>query len=130
MDKFPKETRSKIMSKIHSKHTTPEIVVRRLLSKIGVKYKLHYGNPTIDIAIPSKKIALFVDGCFWHNCPRHGHKPKSNRAFWNRKLKRNATRDKRVNKEVRAKGWKVVHIWEHETFNRNRLSAKLSRIIR
>ena len=56
---------------------------------------------------------MFVDGCFWHGCPRHGAKPKQNRAFWARKLAANAARDRLVTRELRKRGWRVVRIWEH-----------------
>ena len=108
MDKFTKKVRSKIMSRIRSKHTSPEIKLRKILRSNGYKYRLHYGNPTIDIAIPSKKVAIFVDGCFWHFCPTHGHMPKSNRVFWKRKLKRNVARDKKTDKVLKGKGWKIL----------------------
>lgn len=114
MDKFSKEKRSKIMRAIKSKHTKPEKILRKALAKAGVKYRLHYGKEKIDIAIPSKKIAIFVDGCFWHNCPKHGHLPKSNKGYWIPKLKRNVTRAKVANKALQKQGWKVIRIWEHD----------------
>lgn len=77
MDTVSKKTRSRIMSAIRSKHTKPELALRKELRKHGINYRLHYGKEKIDIAIPSKKVAIFVDGCFWHGCPKHGHKPKS-----------------------------------------------------
>lgn len=69
---------------------------------------------TPDFAFPGKRLAVFVDGCFWHGCPWHGHKPSSNRAFWKRKLDRNKARDKRVTKTLRRAGWQVLRIWEHQ----------------
>ena len=65
------------------------------------------------------KTAVFVDGCFWHGCPSHGTKPKTNAAFWRKKIQRNQARDKEVNRLLRAKGWKVVRVWEHELARKN-----------
>jgi DNA mismatch endonuclease (patch repair protein) len=113
-DKFSKAVRSKIMSKIKQRDTKPEIALRKALSKEGYRYRLHYGNPKIDIAFVSKKVAVFVDGCFWHMCPKHSHFPKSNRKFWVPKLKRNKARDKKTNKVLAKMGWKVIRIWEHD----------------
>lgn len=102
------------MSAIKSKHTLPEKLFRAILRKSGVKYRLHYGKEKIDIAIPSKKTAIFIDGCFWHNCPKHGHIPKSNRKYWVPKLKRNVERDKEKTMRLKKVGWRVIRIWEHQ----------------
>jgi len=86
------------------------------------------GKP--DIIFPQRRLAVFVDGCFWHGCPKHATKPKTNAAFWAAKLAGNKARDRRVNRELRARGWKVVRIWEHELTRRNerRLLARLQRL--
>ena len=70
------------------------------------------GRP--DFVFLASRVALFVDGCFWHGCPKHYIKPKNNRAFWKRKLDANRARDRQVNRELRRKGWRVVRIWEHD----------------
>jgi len=67
-----------------------------------------------DFVFLASRVALFVDGCFWHGCPKHYIKPKNNRAFWKRKLDANRARDRQVNRELRRKGWRVVRIWEHD----------------
>ena len=67
-----------------------------------------------DFVFRQVRLALFVDGCFWHGCPRHATKPANNRAFWKKKLAGNKKRDRRVNRTLRRAGWKVVRIWEHE----------------
>jgi DNA mismatch endonuclease (patch repair protein) len=69
------------------------------------------GKP--DFAFPKQKVAIFVDGCFWHGCPKCYTRPKTNRAFWDRKREDNMARDRRVARELRARGWKVIRIWEH-----------------
>jgi DNA mismatch endonuclease (patch repair protein) len=69
------------------------------------------GKP--DFVFPAQRLALFVDGCYWHGCPRHYRRPKTNRAFWDAKIARNRQRDREVTRHLRAKGWRVLRIWEH-----------------
>lgn len=69
---------------------------------------------TIDIAFPRRRVAVFVDGCFWHGCPEHGTQPKSNVDRWTAKLEANYERDRRVDTHLRDRGWLVVRVWEHE----------------
>lgn len=114
MDKVSKKTRSRIMRAIKGKHTTPELRLRKLLSAAGLKYRLHYGKHKIDVAFPRLKVAVFVDGCFWHGCPKHFKMPKSNKKYWVPKLERNIKRDKETTKALKRTGWKVLRIWEHE----------------
>lgn len=103
------------MSRIRGKNTKPEIVLRKLLWSAGYRYRLKSrlpGKP--DIVFPRHKLAVFVDGCFWHGCPKHAVMPKTNRTFWREKLSRNMQRDREVNVQIRKMGWRVVRIWEHE----------------
>ncbi len=86
-----------------------------------------FGKP--DFIFPKLKLAIFVDGCFWHCCPKHSSLPSSNRPFWKRKLDQNKRRDKLVIQTLRAQGWRVLRIWEHE-LSRNREAALLRRICR
>ena len=125
VDKFSKEKRSKIMSAIHSKDTKPELALRRALWAQGLKYRIHYGKEKIDIAFPSRKVAVFVDGCFWHGCPMHSHIPKSNRNYWIPKLDKNKERAILKNERLRNLGWKVLHFWEHETNDLNSIVEKI-----
>jgi len=116
-DKFSKEKRSKIMSKIRSKNTKPEISLRKTLWHSGYKgYRLNYkkapGKP--DICYVGKKISIFVDGCFWHGCPLCYKKPSSNKKYWSKKLKENKERDKRVDGKLKKQGWVVLRFWECE----------------
>jgi DNA mismatch endonuclease (patch repair protein) len=67
-----------------------------------------------DLVFPRKKIAIFVDGCFWHGCPKHGRTPKKNKGYWASKLALNAQRDERNNEALRRAGWAVLRIWEHD----------------
>ena len=114
MDRISKEKRSKIMKAIKSTETKPEAKLRKELFKKGFRFRKHYGKYKIDIAFPSKKVAIFVDGCFWHVCPKHGHIPKSNKKYWVPKLKKNIARDKKNNALLKKDGWKVIRLWEHE----------------
>lgn len=83
------------------------------------------GRP--DFAFPKLKLAVFVDGCFWHGCPTHGTLPRNNRGFWRQKITRNRARDRAVTRELRRRGWRVVRIWEHEL--RRVLGAKVTRLL-
>lgn len=107
--------RSYCMSRIRSRDTQPEVRLRKALWKAGYRYKLKSklpGKP--DLVFPARKTAIFVDGCFWHLCPKHAVSPRTNRPFWDRKLKTNKERDRAVNKKLRGLGWRVLRVWEHE----------------
>jgi DNA mismatch endonuclease (patch repair protein) len=115
-DVLTKKQRSYCMSRIRAKDTQPEVILRKALSSAGLKgYRLHYkliGKP--DIVFPKRRIAIFIDGCFWHRCPKCFIKPGTNKSFWKKKIDSNVKRDKTVNAELKSKGWKVLRIWEHE----------------
>lgn len=121
MDIFTSEKRSAIMSRIRSKDTRPELRVRKAAHAMGLRFRLHKktlpGTP--DLVFKSRRIALYVHGCFWH---RHGGcrlatHPKSNVEFWAAKFDRNVSRDAMVKHDMDALGWRVVVIWECETKN-------------
>ena len=114
VDRISKEKRSKIMSAIRSKNTKPEVLLRKALWAKGLRFRIHYGKEKIDIAFPSKKLAIFVDGCFWHGCPIHSHLPKSHKDYWHPKLRRNIERDKAKNERLESEGWTVLRFWEHD----------------
>ncbi|MDR0454313.1 MAG: very short patch repair endonuclease [Deferribacteraceae bacterium] len=131
-DKFNKEERSAIMSKVHSANTTSEIKVRKLLHSMGYRFRLHRrdipGNP--DIVLPKYKMAIFVHGCFWHGCPtcRHAQiRPKNNHDYWEKKLDGNMQRDKLNLIALQNLGWHTLVIWECETKKMNlpKLSDRL-----
>lgn len=113
--KSPKSTSigvSRSMKSNRSSGTKPEQILSKLLRKKIHKNSLP-GSP--DFVYPRKKIAVFVHGCFWHRCPECNFGlPKSNRDFWSRKFRRNIERDELVKKELKAMGWRVIEIWEHE----------------
>jgi DNA mismatch endonuclease (patch repair protein) len=114
LDRVSKEKRSKIMSAIRSKNTKPELTLRKALWAAGLRFRIHYGPEKIDIAFPSRKVAIFVDGCFWHGCPIHAHFPKSHQDYWVPKLNRNKERDMKKNERLKKAGWLVKRFWEHE----------------
>lgn len=114
MDHVSKEVRSKIMASIRSKgNQTTEVLLGKLLWAAGLRgYRKHWrvvGRP--DFAWPRRKIAVFVDGCFWHGC-KCKHLPRSNAAFWKSKIETNRARDRRNTQLLRREGWKIVRIWE------------------
>jgi DNA mismatch endonuclease (patch repair protein) len=116
MDKVSSEVRSRIMSKIRSNNSVPELTLRRILWSLGIRFRKFYGVEKIDIAVPKEKIAVFVDGCFWHSCQLHGHVPRSNTGYWEKKLAKN--KDLAASKDLRLKEaeWEIIHFWEHEIY--------------
>jgi len=114
-DVLTKKQRSYCMSKIRGKNTKPEVVFRKALWCMGYRYRIKNrlpGKP--DLIYPSLKVAIFVDGCFWHRCPKHYQTPKSRASFWEKKIQGNVTRDQRNNELLQSDGWLVVRVWEHE----------------
>jgi DNA mismatch endonuclease (patch repair protein) len=104
------------MQTMPRRDTGVELALRRELHRLGLRFRVHVralpGNP--DIVFTRAKIAVFVDGCFWHRCPSHGSAPKHNSAWWASKLDENVARDRRKDQELRAMTWLPVHIWEHD----------------
>lgn len=130
MDRISPERRSALMSRIRSKDTKPELIVRRMLHRMGYRYILHDrhlpGRP--DLVFPRRKKVVFVHGCFWHGhtCGR-GFRPKTNASFWSDKIEANKLRDLRSVRELTATGWSVLSIWECmiSAENSNALRRKL-----
>jgi DNA mismatch endonuclease, patch repair protein len=103
------------------KDTKPELALRRALHSQGYRYRKDYRLDLAsgtrvrpDIAFTARKVAVFVDGCFWHGCPQHGSRPAVNVWYWEPKLRRNAERDRSADAALAAAGWAVVRVWEHE----------------
>jgi DNA mismatch endonuclease (patch repair protein) len=117
MDHVSKKRRSKIMAAVRSRgNTTTELPLGKLLWAKGLRgYRKHWkvpGKP--DFAWPGRKIAVFVDGCFWHGCANCKYLPRTNVAFWRSKIEANRARDKRVRRSLRKGGWTVLSFWEHQ----------------
>lgn len=107
------------MSRQRRRDTQPELALRSLLHAAGHRFRVAYPVPglrrcSIDVAFPRRKLAVFVDGCFWHGCGEHGTHPKTNADRWAAKLESNRQRDRRVDQHLRDQGWTVVRVWEHE----------------
>jgi len=141
-DIFSQTKRSEVMSRIKgsgNKDTELRLILIFKAHRItGWRRKAAvFGKP--DFVFPklppspmlrrTSKLAVFVDGCFWHGCPIHAAKPKSNRVFWETKITRNMARDRLVNRALRRIGWRVLRIWEHELTKKNsrRLATRLRR---
>ncbi|MBR5696325.1 MAG: DNA mismatch endonuclease Vsr [Paludibacteraceae bacterium] len=115
MDKITPEQRSKTMSRIHSKNTRPELIVRKFLYANGFRYRLNVRSlpGTPDIVLKKYHTAIFINGCFWHgHVCQQGRMPKSNVAFWENKITRNKERDEEVRDKLRAIGWRTMVVWE------------------
>ena len=115
-DVLTQEQRKYNMSRIRAKNTGPEIKLRKLLFARGIRgYRIHFDLPgKPDIVFTRKKIALFIDGCFWHKCPVCFQEPETRKEFWIKKIRSNIERDKKVNEQLSNDGWTVIRIWEHE----------------
>jgi len=116
------------MASIRGKNTKPEFRLRRALWAGGLRYRVHYpitGRP--DIAFPGARVAVFVDGCFWHGCPDHFSAPKTNSRAWLEKISDNMSRDRRQTEELRQAGWIVLRIWEHDV-TVSRLPSAVERV--
>ena len=102
-----------------SRDTQPEMLVRSALHSMGLRFRKH-ARPlaglrcTADVVFPREKVAVFIDGCFWHGCPEHGGVPRTNNAYWGEKLERNQLRDRRNKRVLSEAGWTVLRYWEHE----------------
>ena len=130
MDKLSKERRSWNMSRIRSKgnQSTELKMVALLREKKLIGWRRNYpleGKP--DFVWPNERVALFVDGDFWHGHPSNGHIPKTNAKYWRKKIDNNKKRDRRITKTLRDKGWLVVRVWESE-ISKNTISRKLKKI--
>src|SRR5208282_3594608 len=128
-DVMSPEQRSKCMSRIRSKNTSPEVIVRRLAHRLGYRFVLHKRDlpGTPDLVFPRHKKIILVHGCFWHrhSCKFGRPRPKQNAAFWEKKLKGNVARDRVSLRQLRKLGWKVLAVWECQTEDPRKLSLKL-----
>lgn len=108
------------MTKVRQTGTDAELALRREMYRIGLRYRVDYEvlkkpRRVADVAFPGRKIAVFVDGCFWHGCPKHATWPKQNADFWRQKIEVNRQRDADTNARLQASGWTVLRFWSHES---------------
>ena len=128
-DVFSAEKRSAIMAAVTAKNTKPEIFVRKLVHRLGYRFRLHRkdlpGSP--DLVFPGRCKVIFVHGCFWHghDCARGARKPKQNSDYWEAKIGRNRARDARTQAELKALGWDILVLWECE-LKRDDLADRLA----
>ena len=133
-DVFSPEKRSAVMRQVKGKNTAPELAVRRLMTAMGLRYRLHRadlpGKP--DIVLPGRKLAIFVHGCFWHghDCARGARVPKANRDYWMAKVGRNRARDEGNREKLEALGWRVEVVWECDLKDQAGLEARLADMLR
>jgi DNA mismatch endonuclease Vsr len=125
-----REQRSRIMRAVPGKNTSTELALRAALRAVGIRgYRLHSrrvpGSPDLVFGIP--RVAVFVDGCFWHGCPKCYRRPKTNLDYWRMKVQRNRDRDAKVDAACKEAGWKVVRVWEHDV---NRAPSRVAARIR
>jgi DNA mismatch endonuclease (patch repair protein) len=111
--------RRRNMQANRSRDTKPELAVRRLLHARGLRYRVNYRpvkglRRTADIVFTRQRVAVFIDGCYWHSCPEHGSQPAVNADYWTPKLQRNRERDEDTSTRLRAEGWTVLRFWEHD----------------
>lgn len=133
-DVFTKAKRSDVMSRILGRgNKDTELALAKLFRQRGItgwrRNQPVFGKP--DFVFAKTKLAVFVDGCFWHSCPKHATKPKNNRAFWQRKFSANKQRDALVTRTLRGAGWRVLRVWEHEVAlkNQTRLLRRIQRAL-
>lgn len=110
--------------------TKPELALRAALREIGLTgYRVDFrvGRARPDVCWPGRRVAVFVNGCFWHACPKHGSRPKENSEYWIRKLVGNQRRDRAQNRYLRQRGWIVISVWEHES--PELAAARIARLI-
>ncbi len=128
VDVFSKSQRSKIMAKVKSRENRATelrlIQIFKGFRITGWRRRIAiFGSP--DFVFQKARLAIFVDGCFWHGCPVHGSLPDTNRAFWMRKLSQNKKRDLLVDRELRKAGWIVIRIWQHELKNQKLIARRI-----
>lgn len=108
----------KVMAANRRKDTSPEMAVRRLVHAAGLRYRVDAKplpgvNRRADLVFRRARVAVFVDGCYWHGCPQHGSNPRTNQSYWSAKIERNQRRDAETDALLAAAGWLVIRCWEH-----------------
>jgi DNA mismatch endonuclease (patch repair protein) len=131
-DIFDSAKRSEIMSRVKGRGNLAtegrllKILRQNRISGWRRQFAL-FGKP--DFVFPKERLAIFVDGCFWHGCPMHGSIPVTNAAFWLEKLERNKMRDRIVNRELRRQGWRILRLWQHEFKDPKKVNRRVQRYV-
>jgi DNA mismatch endonuclease (patch repair protein) len=131
MDTVSPSERSRIMASVKSSgnKTTEALLVATLRKERLSGWRRHYslvGKP--DFVFPAQRLAVFVDGCFWHGCPKHCRIPNSNRKYWKKKIDRNVQRDREVNRVLQRNEWRVIRLWEHDLRGGQGSARKIKRM--
>jgi DNA mismatch endonuclease (patch repair protein) len=132
-DVYDAAKRSAVMARVKSTGTKPELLIRRILTDLGARYRLHRkdlpGSP--DVVMSGRRLAIFVHGCFWHghDCARGSRVPKANRDYWLAKVARNSARDARNVADLTGAGWRIETIWECQMKDRDALGARLATLL-
>jgi DNA mismatch endonuclease (patch repair protein) len=132
VDRVDKKTRSRVMATVRKANTKLEESLVAILGEEDLAGYIRYagglpGSP--DFVFPAQRVAIFLDSCFWHGCRMHLRMPKSRVDYWRRKIATNRDRDRRQTQELRARGWGVLRIWEHELENRKAVVRKIRRAL-
>jgi DNA mismatch endonuclease (patch repair protein) len=129
LDRVSPQTRSQVMSKVKSRgNKSTEWRLRAALIRAGIRgWTMNSNLPgKPDFVFEAARLAVFVDGCFWHGCPKCKKMPTSNAAYWTAKIEKNRERDRQTNSTLRRLGWKVIRIWEHEMINLASAATKIA----
>lgn len=125
------------MARVRNRDTSAEMAIRRELHRRGLRYRVNFAIPGMgrtrpDLCFTRARLAVFVDGCFWHRCPDHATFPKTNAAWWEEKLAVNVARDRATDERLVELGWTVIRIWEHESPDAaaDRVEAELTALVR
>ncbi|MGH8022063.1 MAG: very short patch repair endonuclease [Limisphaerales bacterium] len=131
-DVFSAKRRSEIMSRVKGRrNAATELRLIAIFRKHDIRGwrrgRSIFGRP--DFVFPAARLAVFVDGCFWHGCPLHGTEPQTNRGFWVRKIKRNKERDRLVGRNLRMQKWRILRVWQHDLQDPYRVARRVLRSI-
>jgi DNA mismatch endonuclease (patch repair protein) len=133
MDRVDKETRSQVMSTVRSKNTRLEEKLIAILENADLTGFARYaaGLPgTPDVAFMEERVAVFLDSCFWHGCPKHLRRPSSNTDYWQSKIEKNIRRDRRQRAALRRTGWSAIRVWEHDLPDPSKVIRKVRRALK
>jgi DNA mismatch endonuclease (patch repair protein) len=123
---------SRRMKRVRSKGTAAELHLCNCLKRIGFRFRTQALLPHFrcrpDLVFPRQKLVVFVDGCFWHGCPKHGSWPSANADWWREKIEQNRSRDRRSRAAIKRAGWQLVRVWEHE--DPKRAATKIAKLLR